>query len=375
MEKKQQIDAIYTDLKAAFDRIDRELFLAKFSRLGATDRLICWMRSYLFERTLRVKLGDSSSQPFINSSGVPQGSNLGPLVFALYINDVCFLLPEGCRLLYADDLKIYLTVKSIEDCRLLQNLLNVFADWCFRNRICISIDKCSVITFSRLKVPLMYDYSLQGSNLTRVTSVRDLGVTLDTQMTFNVHREMVIGKANRQLGFVKRICNEFSDPLCFRSLYCALVRPILETASVVWGPYHDVWDHRIEQVQKRFVRYALRNLYWRSPENLPPYSERCGLLHLDTLLKRRRMDQAVFACKVLKAEIDSPFILSQFHFNAPERSLRPRELLFQPFHRSEYGQFEPIAFIRDTFLTTIQHYDFSDSTNTFRNKLKQSNLF
>lgn len=263
----------------------------------------------------------------------------------------------------------------MEDCRFLQNLLNVFADWCRLNRIVISVDKCSIITFTRRKSSFVYDYTLLGNSLARVTSVKDPGVTLDSQLTFNIHRSAVIENANRQLGFIKRVSNEFNDPLCFRSLYCAQVRPILESTAIVWAPYHDIWIDRLEQVQKRFFRFALRSLYWRNPRDLPPYSERCRLLHLDTLQRRRKIDQAVFACKILKAEIDSPAILIQFHLNTLESTLRPREILFQPFHRSEYGRFEPVACIRDSFVSAIEHYDFQDSSTSFRNKLVNFNLF
>ncbi|XP_055614967.1 uncharacterized protein LOC129761281 [Toxorhynchites rutilus septentrionalis] len=126
LEERAQVDAIYTDIKAAFDRIDHRILLRKLSRLGASDEFINWLRSYLSGRTLRVKLLSHTSSPFAVSSGVPQGSNLGPLLFAIFYNDVSLILACDCVSIYADDLKIYLAIETLEDCRRLQSLLDQF---------------------------------------------------------------------------------------------------------------------------------------------------------------------------------------------------------------------------------------------------------
>ena len=131
-----------------------------------------------------------------------------------------------------------------------------------------------------------------------------------------------------------KIANEFRDPYCLRALYYTLVRSILETAAVVWSPYTGLWTARIESVQRRFIRYALRGLSWTDSVELPPYIDRCRLLDMDTLEKRRDDMRAVFVGKVLCGSIDAPCILANVNINAPSRILRTTDFPRIPFHRT-----------------------------------------
>lgn len=88
MIARAQTDVIYTDLTAAFDKLNHEIAIAKLERLGVCGNLLGWFRSYLTGRKLAVALGDCRSASFRASSGIPQGSHLGPLIFLLYFNDV-----------------------------------------------------------------------------------------------------------------------------------------------------------------------------------------------------------------------------------------------------------------------------------------------
>ena len=373
MEQKAQIDVIYTDLKAAFDRIDHRILLQKIKRLGASSKFAEWLGSYLRGRILRVQLDSCFSSEFTNYSGVPQGSNMGPLLFLLFFNDIALKLGVGCKLVYADDLKLYLVVRSVEDCRQLQGLLDMFVYWCRRNWLIISIAKCHVMTFHRTTNPIDFNYNIDSHVLERVDHVSDLGVLLDSKLTFNLHRSAIISKATRQLGFIAKVARDFDDPHCLKALYCSLVRPLIENACLVWCPYQLVWNLRIERVQKRFVRLALRNLPWRDPSNLPSYPDRCRLLGLQTLERRRKAQQAVFVAKVINGEIDAPNILSQLNFRASQRSLRSTGLLQPRFHRTSFGSHEPITDCIRTFSTVEDIFEFGEPSHVFMQRLYSSN--
>ena len=371
IEKGLQVDTIYTDLKAAFDRVDHNILLAKIERLGASHHFTKWLKSYLVDRTLFIKLGNTESDSFVNLSGVPQGSNLGPLLFNLFFNDVCYVIPPGSKLIYADDLKLFRIIRSTADCKELQRYLDEFSNWCTRNLLIISVSKCSVISFTRKLEPLPWNYSISGETLERVSVIKDLGVLLDSQLFFKHHYSHIIVQANKNLGFMMRIAKELTDPFCLLSLYISLVRSILETSAIIWSPYTDIWTNRIESVQAKFLRFALRSLPWRDPVQLPPYASRCRLLGIDTLAKRRDVFRAVFVGKLLTGEIDAPNILSEININVPYRNLRMRNFLRLSFHRTEYGQNEPIRAICDVFNNVFDSFDFNVSSVTFKNRFKR----
>lgn len=124
----RQVDAIYTDLKAAFGRIDHDIALQKFSKLGFSPMLCRWLESYLKGRIIQVKIGASVSLEFTNGSGVAQGSNLGPIVFSGFFNDANFLFSGNCKLSYADDFKLFIPIDTLADCYVLQSRLDKFSE-------------------------------------------------------------------------------------------------------------------------------------------------------------------------------------------------------------------------------------------------------
>jgi hypothetical protein len=152
-----------------------------------------------------------------------------------------------------------------------------------------------VITFSRAKVQVTYDYSLNGQNLERVSVIRDLGVLMDSKLTLSEHVDVYVSKARQMLGFiVMSVGKFFLDPYALKSLYVSLVRSKLEYASCVWMPDQNGRIARLERVQEKLILYALRRLGWMNMNLLPPYESRCKLLNLDTLCRRREISSVLF---------------------------------------------------------------------------------
>ena len=256
MESKHQLDVVYTDFQKAFDRVKHSFLLYKLKKLGVHSELLAWIASYLCGRTQFVKLAGWSSQIFNVTSGVPQGSHLGPLLFILFMDDATKVFSSSTCLLYADDLKILKVIKNVLDASALQRDLNRLLQWCEVNQLYLNIKKCNVISFTRKRSKIEFGYSVNGVQLNRLKVVKDLGILMDEKLTFGKHIEYVIAKSYSMLGFISRTCKEFRSVRTLKSLYFAHVRSYLEYASVVWHPYQETFVDRIESIQKKFLMFA-----------------------------------------------------------------------------------------------------------------------
>jgi len=125
-----QIDVIYTDFEKAFDKVPHARLVSKLKSYGITDTLIDWITDFLHQRKYRVKVNCSYLDWERVTSGIPQGSVLGPLLFLIYINgsiDCCEIYSE--IYLFADDAKLFRHILQSSDNILLQSGLNELRDW------------------------------------------------------------------------------------------------------------------------------------------------------------------------------------------------------------------------------------------------------
>ena len=97
--------------------------------------------------------------------------------------------------------------------------------------------------------------------LDRVFSMCDLGVTFDSKLSFNSHTELLVGKAMKTLGFLRKITADLSDPLCLKTLDCGLVRSTLKYAKVGWQPTSNNMINRIEIVPEQFTSDAFKYFF------------------------------------------------------------------------------------------------------------------
>lgn len=107
----------------------------------------------------------------------------------------------------------------------------------------LNIGKCSAITFTRKKNVTLYDYSIDGENLKRVSEIKDLGIILDSKLTFDNHVNYVFRRCNKLLGFVFRVCRRFRTQKSIMFLYNSLIRSLCEYGAVIWNPQYMVYTN------------------------------------------------------------------------------------------------------------------------------------
>ena len=223
-----------------------------------SGRLHEWFADYLSGRCQRVVIDGVVSSWAPVTSGVPQGCILGPVLFALFINDLPNVLPdETMPALYADDTKVYKSIRSKADCEILQHALTSLGSWSIDNNFDCNQSKGKVLTITRKKTPLVYVYHMGSKNLLRADKEKDLGVDVCANFKWDVHTHTIICKANRMLGQLKRTCPLLTSSSVRRTLYLTHVRSQLCYASEVWSPNTVKLSKRVESVQRKASTWIL----------------------------------------------------------------------------------------------------------------------
>jgi hypothetical protein len=157
---------------------------------------------------------------------VSQGRHIGPLFFINNVDEVFRMFQHVYALGYADDLKLFKTIESIDDCHRFQSGLDRLQEWCSGRKFGLNAAKCRSIFLNINKKPIGFDYRIGGNELR--TLIKDLDIILDTRMSFLSHVETIISKSARMLGFIKHISREFNDHYTDKALFVSLVRQNLE---------------------------------------------------------------------------------------------------------------------------------------------------
>lgn len=368
MEGGGQVDVVYTDFKKAFDRVDHSILMDKLQALGIHGDLLRWIRSYISKRSQAVVMGGFRSDFVAIPSGVPQGSHLGTLFYNAYIFDIANCITQARHLMYADDKKIFLRVRSTADCELLQQDLNNLLIYYANNNIKISIDKCQCISFTRRRNPVLFQYKFNDAIVERVSIVRDLGVLFDDKMQFTSHICRIADISYRNLGFVMRTCQPFCCPLSLKVVYFAYVRSTLEYASPVWSPSYAIHKSRIERIQKKFIKH----LNYKCKHSPNDYIEDCRVHGILTLEERRDLLDMGLLHDIMRGRLNCPELLGLVSLSTPSRRTRHTPLFSIPFHSTNYGQNAVLTRILRTYNTNFATVDpFVGSKHCFISNIRQ----
>lgn len=316
LDDQGQVDTVYTDFSKAFDRIDHTILLKKMSGFGFSLHLTQFFESYLGNRQQFVFYNGYKSTVYTATSGVPQGSNLGPLLFLLFINDLCTEL-ECESLMFADDLKLFKKVSSELDCIMLQNDLNTIHNWCNVNQLALNASKCKIVSYTRKHNSIQYPYKIDGIDLERLKVIKDLGITFDSELTFVSHINIKIAEATKLLGFIIRNCKDFSNIKALQILYCSFVRSKLEYGSIIWNPYYLVHKTALEGVQRKFLKFLAFKATGAYPERGINHNILLNNYNMESLEMRRYCCLITFLYKLLHNQIDCSAILYQINFHIP----------------------------------------------------------
>lgn len=259
MDDSIQTDVIFIDFAKAFDTIPHKKLLSKLYAILNNLKIIKWLQSYLSYRKQFVQIGNSHSGLLDVTSGVPQGSVLGPLLFNLYTNDIPDVSGFGVSLrLYADDTVLYRKISCVNDQLALSNALEQITKWCDTSQLRINVKKTVVMHVTKKHNVLLHHYSLNNNILARVSFYKYLGVFFQENLSWNMHVDHVCQKAMRRLFQLKRkLWDSTYDARL--TAYKTLILPIIDYACIVWDPYLICHKKRLQSVQRKAARFICKD--------------------------------------------------------------------------------------------------------------------
>ena len=252
------VGMVCIDLQKAFDTVAHDTLLEKLQAINVSNSAVNWFESYLSCRQQCVDVNGTRSDFLEVTCGVPQGSILGPQLFLIYINDMYSCL--NCRLsLYADDSALFFSHK---DAKVIADRLSIELSNCKRwltdNKLSLHVGKTECLIFGTTrKLNKVGDFSVScdGTAVTRVSSVKYLGVILDSNLNGAQHVVKLIKKCSGRISFLYRN-SAMLDANCRKILCTALVQPYLDYCSSSW--YNGITKslkNKLDVLQRRMIRF------------------------------------------------------------------------------------------------------------------------
>ena len=275
-----QNDVVYFDFSKAFDSVNHDILLTKLKHeYGINGTLLKFLVDYLQNRQQCVVIGGHQSEHMPVASGVPQGSILGPFDC---ISDKTIIA------LYADDTKIWREIIVWDDHLALQNDIDNLLRWANINKMTFHPQKCKVVSVAKNSFePILpfqlFIYELGGTLLDYASSEKDLGVIVNTTLTFDDQCNDRYSTMNQKLGLLRRVCYFTKDQKQKRTLFLAIVRSQLNHCCVVWRPANDSKIDRLECVQECVQKKAVKWILNEQYHHYNDWEYTCRLRDLDLL--------------------------------------------------------------------------------------------
>ena len=253
------------DISKCFDTISHRILLQKLSMYGIKHTELEWFSSYLDKRKQAVFCHNKLSSLVDLTTGVPQGSVLGPFLFLLFINDISNFTTDGCVTnLFADDAMIYASGDSVSEVqRKLQSCLSNISSWYRENRLKINNDKSKVMLVgskAQLKSLNVDEFILnyEGMPLELVENAKYLGMTINSDISWDFHVQRLCQNMYYHLSLLRRLRRIFPNNLLLQ-VYKSYVQPRLDYGITLYGCSTQKNIDLIQRVQNHAARLITGN--------------------------------------------------------------------------------------------------------------------
>ena len=245
LDKNEYCLGVFVDLSKAFDTIDHDILLKKLDKFGVRGIANIWFKNYLTARQQSVRINKDNSNEFISSEsqtithGIPQGSILGPVLFILYIADIC-TVTNGSAISFADDTTILIHNKSFEDLYIsaYNDVINLI-DYFNANKLSINLTKTKYILFkpnirNQQRLNQIPNLIVNGIQIDKVESIKFLGVLIDQNLSWKLQINNILNKLNHSF-YVLNSSKRKLPLTIMKLLYNAHVMSHISYGNLAWG--------------------------------------------------------------------------------------------------------------------------------------------
>ena len=249
------VDVYYIDFAKAFDSLSIPKLIFKLKTFGITGSCLSWLTNFLSLRKMCVKVNDTFSDYILQFNGVPQGCVLKSLSFVLYINDLPENIVHSVIKLYADDIKTYYRFPLNGCTFMLQNDLDALAARSKLWQLNIAIDKTFIMHIGKNNP--IHVYTINSKAISVINAIKDLGMYISNDLTWNAHVTEIVKKANRLANTILHSFHSHDVNIYLRA-FDVFVQPILDYCCFIWNPTLCYDTDSVENVQNAYTRRVFR---------------------------------------------------------------------------------------------------------------------
>ena len=335
MEHGKTPGALYIDSSKAFDTLSFDIILYKLNYYGIAGTELQLLTNYLKNRKQYVIFNNHESDLTEITTGVPQGSILGSLLFSIIINDLKKSSKKLRFLMYADDTTIYFNLEDFDSNNFefeINAELQKVSMWLKKNKLSLNLDKTKLMIFHRQQKRVKeLNITINGTIIERVQSFNFLGITISESMSWANHLLFIKKKISKVIGILYRLKNTFPSEV-LKTLYKSLVLSYINYGLLLWG----VEVKNLEVIQKRAIRLITGSNYIAHTE---PLFIQLGLLKVQDIFKLRLLK---FYYKLCYGTL--PHYFNHYREIIERQPVRPlrQHLIHPPFLRTVYAECTPL---------------------------------